>query len=769
MDSLENNEQITQDPLALTLDEVIEIVEEIDEQPAWRAVADKEMDYADGNQLDTDLLREMKASGIPPAIEDLIGPTLLAIAGHELKTRTDWRVSPNGEVDGQEVCDAINFKLNQAERFSKADKACSDAFLPQIACGVGWVEVKREPDAFKFPYKTHAVNRNEIHWDMKSVESDLSDARWLRRMRWIHPKRLQDAFPAHADLFDGVTRHGSAWFFNDDFRDGGSSTGLSNSWLNGRGWTRSEEYWHNPTTKEICIAEIWYRRWYKASVLKFPDGRVVEFNEDNPAHLIAVNRGMVKVMQSTMSKVRRSYWMGPVCLSDGPSPYNHNSFPYVPFWGFREDNTGIPYGFVRRMKYNQDALNSAISKLRWGMSVVRIERTKGAVDMTDEQLRKQVSRPNADIVLNRAHMAQQGSRFEIHRDFNLNQQQFQMLTDNRDAIERVSSVTKSFQGQNNSSTSGTQEVAKVEQSTQALTRIMENFNESRTLIGEMLLSLIIEDIGEEQQTIVIEGDAINADQLVVINEPVTSPEGYQYLNNDVQRIRMKVALEDVPSSSSYRAQQMNALSEVVKSLPENVQIAVTPFLTNLMDIPNKRDVVEAIRVASQTPDEKAIQQRIDDAVKQALSEANIEARNRELDLREREVEANIELTKAKQVQTGVQSSFSAMQGAVQVAQMPQIAPIADVIMQGAGYERPDPMGDDPNFVAPEQAAAMNMRSPYIQGEGSQVGSEQIPEMAQLEQSAPKVQENTHPSYPPVPQEGASGLEGINTPRTSDNL
>ena len=44
MDSLENNEQITQDPLALTLDEVIEIVEEIDEQPAWRAVADKEMD-----------------------------------------------------------------------------------------------------------------------------------------------------------------------------------------------------------------------------------------------------------------------------------------------------------------------------------------------------------------------------------------------------------------------------------------------------------------------------------------------------------------------------------------------------------------------------------------------------------------------------------------------------------------------------------------------------------------------------------------------------
>ena len=62
MDSLENNEQITQDPLALTLDEVVEIVEEIDEQPAWRAVADKEMDYADGNQLDSALLKRMQES-----------------------------------------------------------------------------------------------------------------------------------------------------------------------------------------------------------------------------------------------------------------------------------------------------------------------------------------------------------------------------------------------------------------------------------------------------------------------------------------------------------------------------------------------------------------------------------------------------------------------------------------------------------------------------------------------------------------------------------
>ena len=38
------------------------------------------------------------------------------------------------------------------------------------------------------------------------------------------------------------------------------------------------------------------------------------------------------------------------------------------------------------MKFSQDSINSGISKLRWGMSVTRVERTKGAVDMTDEQM-----------------------------------------------------------------------------------------------------------------------------------------------------------------------------------------------------------------------------------------------------------------------------------------------------------------------------------------------------------------------------------------------
>lgn len=758
---MQTEQQGVTDPLALTLDELTEIYHEIEEQPHWRSIADKEMDYADGNQLDSELLQAMQRLGIPPSVEDVIGPALLSVEGMELNMRTDWRVTPNGEPGGQDVADALNYKLNQAECLSKADGACSDAFRPQIGCGVGIVEVKRDSDPFNFPQRCAKVHRNEVHWDMKAKEKDLTDARWLRRTRWIHPDQLKQVFEQHVELIDTCARYGGSWMNSPEALDGGHSTGLQNAWLEGRAWTFSENFWYNPTSKEVNIVELWYRRWVKVTVLKFKDGRVVEYDEMNMAHNIALANGYAQAVKATVTRMRRSYWLGPHCLYDGPTPYSHRYFPYVFFWGFREDNTGIPYGFVRRMKYNQDAINSGISKLRWGMASVRIERTKGAVDMPDDVLRRQVARPDADILLNANHMAKSGARFEVKRDFELSQQHFQLINDSRAAVERVSNITSGFQGKNSSATSGRQEQIQVEQSNQTLMKIMENFREARTLMGEMLLSMLVEDMGNEEQTVIIEGDAVTANRTVVINRPETDERGYSYLSNDLQRTRLKVVLDDVPSTPGFQQQQFQSLSEVVKSLPPHIQNAVLPFLMALSDVPFKKEFIEAIRQAAKAPTEEEIEQRIKEAVAQALKDAGNEWKIKDLELKALKTDSDIKLANAKAVQTGVQSSYSAMQGAVQVAQMPQIAPIADQIMQGAGYQRPNPLGDDPNFITAEQTASRDVRSPYIEGDGAQIGSEGLSEM--------QVQQNTSPMNPPVPQHGSSPMQGIETTRMGDNL
>ena len=750
--------------LALSRDEYLEIIEEIDEQPRWRAVADKEMDYADGNQLDSDLLRQMAENGIPPAVEDLIGPALLSIQGYEATIRTDWRVTPNGEIGGQDVADALNYKLNQAETESKADRACSEAFRPQVACGIGWVEVARESDPFKFPFRCTPIHRNEIHWDMKAVESDLSDARWLRRQRWLSPERIELAFPQKAALIRSISKNGAQWWNEETMQaEGGDATGLDNAWGEGRSYTIQEDRWYNTTRKELCVSEVWYRRWVSVTVIKAPNGRVVEYDESNPDHVMAVGSGMAKVQRATVARVRRSYWLGPYLLHDGPTPYKHRHFPYVMFAGFKEDSTGIPYGYVRGMKYAQDSINSGKSKLRWGLSVVRVERTDGATDMTDAQLRRQIARPNADIKLNAEHMQHPGARFEVKRDYQLTDQHYQMLIDERASIERVSNITSGFTGKQGTATSGLQEQTQVEQSNQSLARIMDNFRAARTQVGELLMSMLIEDMGNEEQTIIIEGDAVREDRAVVINAPEFDPAtGRTYLSNDIQRTILKVALEDVPSTNSYRGQQLNAMSEAVKSLPQEYQAAVLPFMVSLMDVPFKRDVVEAIRGVQEQETPEQIEQRIQQEVQRALKDAAYDLKQREVELKEHKASSEIRGLDAKAVQIGVQAAYSAMQAGAQIAQMPMIAPIADEVMAGAGYQRPNPMGDDPNFPTPNEVAAMNIRSPYIQGQGAEPGSEQLAEMAQ-------VTDNTSPAFPPVPQDGGSPMQGIETPTTADNI
>ncbi|GDY37237.1 hypothetical protein [Acidovorax sp. NB1] len=740
----------------ITRDEFASIVRESLAQPPWRAQADMEADYADGNQLSTDLLRRMKEMGIPPAKENIIGPAIRAVCGFEAKTRTDWRVTPDGDPGGQDVADAANFKLNQAERHSKADRALSAAFKPACAVGIGWVEVSRSSNSLEYPYKCRYIHRNEIWWDMKAIEPDLSDARWLYRRRWISRTRAARMFPDHAIV---IMNGADKWIseFGIQELEGGQSTGLHAAAEAHRAWTTVEDAYYNEENKTVCITELWYRRWVTTVMLKMTDGRAVKYDEANELHRAALALGRGKLVEELVPVVRRSYWMGPHCLFDGPSPYPHPHFPYVRVIAAQEDMTGIPFGLVRDMLFPQDNLNSTISKLRWGMSAVETIRTKGAVIMSDAQFRQMASRVDADFVLDPEAM-EAGGKFERKRDFQLNAQQFQLMQDSRAAAAGVSGVTPSFQGQQGTATSGVQEQTQVEQSQVSLADLMDNFKDARAMVGEQLMALIIEDMGKEETVVVIEGDVLNAPRTVVLNKPEVDPiTNIVLLSNDVQRTRLKVALEDVPSSSSFRAQQLNALSEAVKAAPPEIQQVVMPFMIDLMDLPRKKEVVEAIRKAQGQADPEAIRNQ----VKQELM---YDLKERELTIKESESDARIKQLMAQAVQTGVQAAFSAMQAGAQVAQMPMIAPIADEIMKGAGYQRPTTGGDDPDFPTPDVTAAMNIKNPYIQGGG---GAAATPE-AEAE-GAPPVRENTSPAFPPVPQEAEQGMQGMETPAVADNL
>lgn len=137
----------------------------------------------------------------------------------------------------------------------------------------------------------------------------------------------------------------------------------------------------------------------------------------------------------------------------------------------------------------------------------------------------------------------------------------------------------------------------------------------------------------------------------------------------------------------------------------------------------------------------------------ALAKSGNELKAREVQIKERKADAEIAKLVAESVESGLRAAFAAMQGAQVVTQMPQTAPVADVLMQNAGWRPPTPAGVDPNIPAPQQAMA-------------QQGVQAVDAMGMATgDTSPLTPAN--PAEPASPMTGQNG--GIETARTSDNM
>lgn len=733
-------------------------MEECQDQPDWRVNADREADYYDGNQLNSEAMQRAKQRGLPPAIEPLIGPTIDSVLGMEAKTRTDWRVIPDGDKQSDDVADALNYRLNQAERHSKADIACSEAYSSQIKVGIGWVEVAREQNPFRYPYRCLNVHRNEIWWDWKS-RPDLSDARFLVRKKWMYRKQAALMIPDKAELIEHA---GSGWQRFDPAMigmDGGASTGLSNAWMTERGWPIEEQHWRDIHNEQICLFEVWYRDWQRVTIIKSPDGRVVEYDANNALHVQAVAAGMVEVTSAVVGKVRLSWWLGPHNLADMPSPYKHDKFPYVPFWGKREDRTNVPYGLIRGMIYLQDEVNVRIARMQWGLSATRTTRTDGAVLDDDDTFREEVGRPDADIVLD-AEAMRQGGVFKVERDFELNRQQYDRLVDAREGIKRVGGITDTFVGASHGN-SGVADAQLLEQSNQMLADINDNFKTARQEVGDLLLSLIIEDLAGKQEEVFIDGQALKDDRIVRLNVPMTDEAtGIQYMDNDVQRTKLKVTLSDVASTPSFRTQQLAVMGEAFKAAPPEYQKVMMPHLFSLMDVPNKKEIIEAIKALdSGQITEEQVQERIDAAVADALAKAMIDLKRAEIEQKQPLVDAQVKKTLADSVNKGVEGQFGAIQTAQTITAIPQTAPLADMLLRSVGFE-----DQDGGTIMPAAPAPVPGAMPAMEGRPAQLDPAQVEAIQRRQPATPREilgRRNTSPQFPANPAMPANPDVGVN--------
>ncbi|HGH0937595.1 TPA: portal protein [Yersinia enterocolitica] len=613
-----------------TLERLMDISSDIDHQPDWRTNANTACAYYDGDQLAPEVVAKLRERGQPLTQHNLIAPTIDGVLGMEAKTRTDLMViadDPNEEMEI--MAEAVNAEFADACRLSGLNKARSDAYAEQIKAGLSWVEVRRNDDPFANKFKVSTVHRNEVFWDWFSREADLSDCRWLMRKRWLDVDEVKGTFPDKSQIIDYSLNEWKG--FVDTELAAGQESDLMSAYEEYQSWSRESTEWVSSNRKRVLLQVIYYRTFQRLPILQLSNGRVVEYDKNNVMHAVAVATDRVQVTMARVSRIRESWFVGPHFIIDRPCTAPQGMFPLIPFWGYRKDKTGAPYGLACRAIPAQDEVNFRRIKLTWLLQAKRVIKDADATNMTDKQLAEEIERPDGVINLNpnRANKTTAADALNIQQDFQVAQQQFQVMQESMKLIQDGLGVYSAFLGQDSNASSGVAISNLVEQGATTLAEINDNYQFACQQVGQLLLCYLLEELTKRRNyPVVINRDDPRKRKEVVLN----AAEEAGRMNNDVSRLRAHIALAPIQQTPAYKSQLAQRLSEVITGLPPQIQVSVLDMWVELLDLPNKQEFVERIRGALGTP--KSPDEMTPEEQQAAQQEQQLQQQQQELAMRE---------------------------------------------------------------------------------------------------------------------------------------
>lgn len=638
---------------------------DIDSQPKWRDAANKACAYYDGDQLPPEVLQVLKDRGQPMTIHNLIAPTVDGVLGMEAKTRTDLLViSDDPDDETEKLVEAINAEFADACRLGNMNKARSDAYAEQIKAGLSWVEVRRNSDPFGPEFKVSTVSRNEVFWDWLSREADLSDCRWLMRRRWMDTDEAKATFPGMAQVIDYAIDDWRG--FVDTMVTEGQPSPLMSAWEEYQSWDRQQNEWLQRERRRVLLQVVYYRTFERLPVIELSNGRVVAFDKNNLMHAVAVASGRVQVRVGRVSRIREAWFVGPHFIVDRPCSAPQGMFPLVPFWGYRKDKTGEPYGLISRAIPAQDEVNFRRIKLTWLLQAKRVIMDEDATQLSDNELMEQIERPDGIIKLNPARKNQKSVAdvFRVEQDFQVASQQFQVMQESEKLIQDTMGVYSAFLGQDSNASSGVAISNLVEQGATTLAEINDNYQFACQQVGRLLLAYLLDDLKKRRNhAVVINRDDRQRRQTIVLNAEGDNGE----LTNDISRLNTHIALAPVQQTPAFKAQLAQRMSEVIQGLPPQVQAVVLDLWVNLLDVPQKQEFVERIRAALGTPkspDEMTPEEQEAAAQQQALEQQQAELQMREMTGRVAKLEAEAARARAaaQRDNAGAQRDVAAAQG-----------------------------------------------------------------------------------------------------------
>jgi hypothetical protein len=235
------------------------------------------------------------------------------------------------------------------------------------------------------------------------------------------------------------------------------------------------------------------------------------------------------------------------------------------------------------------------------LNSVKVEVDNDALDLSQnsyQEVANNISSLRSMTVLNAQRRNVSG--FKVTREHQLAAQVFQLVQERKRRIEEVGGIYRTMLGAHTSASSGVAINSLVEQGSTVLAEPNDNFRYARRMVGQQLLALIKQDMLGATSAVAVRQGA--GRKTIYFNREVMTNTG-PMLENDIASAQVKVVLEDLPATPSFRAQQLQAFSQVVQAAPPVYQSVLYPAMLELSDVPNRHELADRLRRIASTDDD----------------------------------------------------------------------------------------------------------------------------------------------------------------------
>lgn len=646
---------------------------ELDRQSENRHQQALDEDYFDSIQYTEEEIAELKERGQAPTVYNVIQQSVNWVTGSEKRGRTDFKVLPRGKEDAK----AAEGKTKYLKYLSDVNRTPfhrSRAFEDAVKVGIGWLEVGVQDEDDGEPIYNRYESWRNVLFDSASTELDGSDMRYIFRSKWVDEDIAKAMFPnREAQIEDAVTD--AALYGSFELGDGDVAMDHA-EWDRGDNGSLAVIVTHN--RRRVRLIEAWYRMPEKVRKIRGGAFNGQIYDEADPRHAEAIQLGAA-VSEKVMMRTRVCIMTTKDLLWEGPSPYRHNKFKFVPIWGYKRGRDGLPYGMVRSIRDIQDDVNKRMAKALHIISTNKVIMDEDALPegVSIDDFAAEVARPDAIII------KRQGKEIVLNADRDLEPAHLDFASRNIAMIQQVGGVTDELLGRTTNAVSGVAVQRRQEQGSLATSRFFDNLRLAEQQRGEIELSLVEQFATEEKQFRIT--NQRGTPEFVQINDGL--PE------NDITRTKADFVISEADWRATMREAAVAELTELLTKMPPQVGLVLLDLVVDSMDIPNRDEIVKRIRAINgqrdpdatdMTPEEQQAQQAQAEqaAAQKAMFEAELRAKMADAAKKEAETDKiNAQTINEKMTATG-----TAMTAAQAVITMPTIASVADNLLTEAGWK-----------------------------------------------------------------------------------